>query len=476
MPVPVISIAQMRAWEQATWDTGQSVEAVMRLAGKAVAEAARTMIRRDAPVLVLAGKGNNGGDAELAAEQLSERSTTVVDCTESGASLALLRSELERVVGLDGLVVDGLFGIGLNRAPTGHWAEIIAAVNDSGARVLAVDVPSGLLGDNGTAPGAVIRAERTLTFGAPKHGLLAAAAVESVGHLVVAPEIGLTPCPVAGDLEWILAGDFEGYPPRRPVAAHKGAFGHLAILAGSTGYHGAAVLAARGAQRAMPGLISLYPTEHAYGPVAAQLRQTMVHPWAESSALPANVSAVLAGPGLAGADVPEAMRRRVVEAWATLAQPMVVDASALDWLEPGGSGTGFRVVTPHPGEAARMLGCSVADVQADRVAAARAIAAKFGGCHVVLKGSRTVIVSGERVGINGTGNPLLGQGGSGDVLAGYLAGLLAQPLLRSDLQRLVRFAVHQHGLVADRLTGACRAWDLDDFIPRLGNETPTLPG
>lgn len=123
-----------------------------------------------------------------------------------------------------------------------------------------------------------------------------------------------------------------------------------------------------------------------------------------------------------------------------------------------------------------MLGCSVADVQADRVAAARAIAAKFGGCHVVLKGSRTVIVSGERVGINGTGNPLLGQGGSGDVLAGYLAGLLAQPLLRSDLQRLVRFAVHQHGLVADRLTGACRAWDLDDFIPRLGNETPTLPG
>ena len=467
MSVPVISVAQMRSWEQASWDAGRSVETVMRMAGRAVAEAARAMSGPRAPILVLAGKGNNGGDAKYAAEDLTDRETTLIDCADETVSLTRLQKTLAAVATRRGLVIDGLFGIGLNRAPSGRWAEIIDAVNAATVRVLAVDAPSGLLCDDGSSPGATIVAETTLTFGAPKHGLLAATAAEYVGRLVVAADIGLVPCPESGDLTWLLAEDFVGFPPRRPVTGHKGTFGHLAMVAGSTGYHGAAVLAARGAQRAMPGLISVYPTEQAYVPVAAQLRQAMVHPWSSSAEFPPSVTALLIGPGLAGTDVDSATKQRVRGLWRESSLAIVVDASALDWLEPGEKPAGIRVVTPHPGEAARMLGCSTTEVQADRIAAARALVEKF-SCTVVLKGSRTVIAGQEGTAINGTGNPQLAQGGSGDVLAGYLAGLMAQPRLRNDLDRLIRFAVHQHGLTADRLTARQPAWDLDDFIPSLG--------
>lgn len=469
MPSPVISVEQMRAWEQATWDSGQAVDVVMRLAGRAVANAARRLARPDAPVLVLAGKGNNGGDAKYAAEELEELDVILIDCADESTTLANIREELGRAAVTDGLVIDGLFGIGLNRAPEGRWAEIIEAVNHSGARVLAVDAPSGLDCDRGDAPGAVVTADTTLTFGAPKTGLLSAGATRWVGRLEVAPDIGLVACPAKSEVEWLLDSDFTNFPPRRPIGGHKGAFGHLAILAGSTGYHGAAVLAALGAQRAMPGLISVYPTERAYQPVASQLRQCMVHPWTPQTEFPKNATAILIGPGLAGPDVDPVTIEKVRELWRTSRLPIVVDASALDWLQPGGETPGIRIVTPHPGEASRMLGIANAEVQADRVAAARAVSAKYGACRVVLKGCRTVIAGGAVTAVNGTGNAGLGQGGSGDILAGYLAGLVAQPLLRERLDDVVRFAVHQHGLTADCLSESAQAWDLDDFIPLLGN-------
>src|SRR6185436_10641198 len=207
-----------------------------------------------------------------------------------------------------------------------------------------------------------------------------------VGKLEVAPEIGLVPYPFETEVSMMVADDFSGFPPPRPVAGHKGTFGRLAIIAGSPGYHGAAVLAARGAQRAQPGLITLYTTETVYQPVAAQLQAVMVGIWRPNLKLPGDHSAILIGPGLAG-DLPDIMKRTARLLWQLAPVPLVVDASALDWLAdaPPPPENALRVVTPHPGEAARLLGCAAADVQADRRTALREISRRLGNCWVVLK-------------------------------------------------------------------------------------------
>jgi NAD(P)H-hydrate epimerase len=158
------------------------------------------------------------------------------------------------------------------------------------------------------------------------------------------------------------------------------------------------------------------------------------------------------------------------EMWLESSVPIVVDASALDWL-PSGTfrDKAIRVITPHPGEAARLLGSTVDEVQADRVEALRALSAKFGDCWVILKGQHTLIGSGEgQILVNPTGNPGLGQGGSGDLLAGYLAGLLVQPLLREDVGLTIRYAVWQHGAAADELAAQAPNWVVEDLAKHIG--------
>ena len=253
MPVPVISIAQMREWEKVTWATGQTEAEVIGRVGKCVAQRVHKLTRSGDVILILAGKGHNGDDARVAREHLADRCVEVLDVASPEADLMRLEASLEKK---PAMVVDGLFGIGLNRPLDDAWSAFIARLNEARAPVFAVDTPSGLNADTGEPQGAAVKATITLTIGAPKQGLLQSAAAAFVGRLEVAHEVGLIPCPLAGELLWTLPDDFAGFPPRRPVAAHKGGFGHLAILAGSFGYHGAAVLAARGAQRAQPGLIS----------------------------------------------------------------------------------------------------------------------------------------------------------------------------------------------------------------------------
>ena len=178
------------------------------------------------------------------------------------------------------------------------------------------------------------------------------------------------------------------------------------------------------------------------------------------------------GPGLAADNLPGDLKETTGEMWRESSVPMVVDASALDWLPSGGvPEKSIRVITPHPGEAARLLGSSADAVQDDRVESLRALSAKFGGCWVVLKGQHTLIgrVEGE-VFVNPTGNPGLGQGGSGDLLAGYLAGLLAQPLLREDVWRTIRYAAWQHGAAADELANQAPNWVVEDLAKRIGGE------
>ena len=470
MPIPVITIAQMREWEKATWATGQTESEVIRRVGQSIAEHALRLTNSDDLILILAGKGNNGADARAAQGHLKQRRVELVDVHDPASAL----SKLETALSLrPTLIIDGSFGIGIDRPLSAEWIRLIERVNDSGARILAVDVPSGLNGDTGEPQGAAIRASETLTVGAPKVGMLAESAWPYVGRLEVAAEVGLVPCPLKSDLKWTLAEDFNGFPPVRSVETHKGTYGHVGIVAGSVGYHGAAVLAARGAQRAQPGLITLYIQEGAYYPVASQLQAVMVAPWKPGLDY-SHFSALLIGPGLAAADLPDGVREMARDLWLNAEIPVIVDASALAWLPKGGAHEkAARLITPHPGEAGRLLECTSADVQADRLKSLRELSKRYGNTWVVLKGHQTLIgrYDGE-VFVNSSGNPHLAQGGSGDLLSGFLAGLLAQPALQNDPLLTIGYAVWQHGAGADRLQNSRSNWVVEELVPELGQTAP----
>jgi NAD(P)H-hydrate epimerase len=457
----------MREWESATWAAGQSAAAVIRRVGQCVAARATEFTGENDAILLLAGKGHNGDDVRAAADFLAGRRVSVLNVLTPETGLPALASSLREK---PALIVDGLFGIGLNRPLSDPWCKIIQTVNAAQLPVLAVDVPSGLNADTGEIFGAAIKAEVTLTVGAPKTGLLAPGAAPWAGRIEVTGDVGLVPCPLKSDLIWTEAADFANYPLRRPAGGHKGSFGHVAIVAGSLGYHGAAVIATRGAQRAQPGLTTVYTQEKVYLAVASQLQSAMVGNWHPGIELPSTTSALLAGPGLAERETAENLRPFVARWWRDLDHPMVADASALDSLVPGAFREGAcRVVTPHPGEAARLLNTSVPVIQAGRMAAVRGISRKFGNCWVVLKGQQTLIGRSEgAIFVNSSGNPHLAQGGSGDLLSGFIAGLLAQPALQSDAALALHYAVWQHGAAADQLQKQRPNWTVEDLAGLMG--------
>ena len=457
----------MREWEKATWAAGQTEAEVIRLVGKEVARHALRLTQPGDLILILAGKGNNGEDARCVREHLLERRVDVLDVNEPGDELF----KVDALLSLrPSLIVDGLFGTGINRALSPEWVKLIDRVNEAHAPVLAIDTPSGLNADSGEPQGAAIRASVTLTVGAPKSGLLRETAWPFVGRLEVASQVGLVPCPTTSEIQWTLPDDFIGFPPARAAAGHKGSYGHLGIVAGSLGYHGAAVLTARGAQRAQPGLITLYVLESVYHTIAAQLQAVMVAPWQPITKLPGPHTAVLVGPGLAAEDVPDEMKRILRDLWCDSSQPVIVDASALDWLpRTSAPQKAIRVITPHPGEAARLLRSTPQAVQADRPAALRNLSKRYGNTWVVLKGHQTLIGRGTgEIFVNSSGNPHLAQGGSGDVLSGYLAGLLTQPVLRNDPLKAIRYAVWQHGAAADHLQATRSNWVVEELVEALG--------
>ena len=469
MSLPVITVAQMREWEQATWAAGQTEGEVIRRVGQAVAQRALRLTQPGELILLLAGNGHNGDDVRAAQPYLADRRCELLEITSPANDLVRLTDALARQ---PALVVDGLFGIGLSRALDADWIQLINTLNAAHRPGLAVDVPSGLDADTGDNFGAVVRAEVTLTVGAPKCGLLRPAALECVGRLEVADDVGLAPCPCVSDLRWVVPSDFAGLPPRRAVDAHKGAFGHLLIVAGSPGYHGAAVLATRAAQRAQPGLVTLQAHQEVYHPIAAQLQSAMVMIWRDELAhTPVSSSAVLIGPGLAARELPADMQLFARKLWRDAQCPLIVDASALDWLVLGNVPKHvIRVMTPHPGEAARLLKSTPQQVQADRVRALREISSRFGNVWVVLKGQQTLIGRSEgEILVNSSGNPHLAQGGSGDVLAGFIAGLLAQPEWQANPPRTLAYAVWQHGAAADALQSRRTNWMVEDLVNEIGN-------
>jgi len=270
---------------------------------------------------------------------------------------------------------------------------------------------------------------------------------------------------------WISPAEFEGFPPARTPDSHKGTYGHLMVVAGSMGFHGAGVLTVQAAQRAQPGLVTLLAQEAIYYPVAAQLQSAMVDVWSPDIHRFDQAGAMLFGPGLAAVDLPDEVRIIFRRLWRDAAAPVVVDASAIAWLVPHSFGKNIiRVLTPHPGEAAALLKQTVAQVQANREQALREISRRYGNCWVVLKGHHTLVGRSEgEIWVNRTGNAHLAQGGSGDVLSGFIAGLLAQPALQADSGRTIRYAVWQHGAAADQLQAGRKNWVVEELVKELGN-------
>ncbi len=463
--ISLYSVAQLRAIERAA-ASQLAPGTLMRRAGEAAANAALALLAGGpGPVLVLAGPGNNGGDALDAAANLANAGieVAVLQLAGSGArspeaAHALARAEASDARFIDALLdapdwtlaIDGLFGIGLARALDGPARALAEALNGAARPVLALDIPSGLDADSGAVvgpDGIAVQASHTITFIGDKPGLHTCAGRDYAGTVLVAPldiPPALLPAPEAQLGELALFA--HCLRPRRHDS-HKGSFGDVAIVGGARGMAGAPLLAARGALFAGAGRVFVAAIDPA-------LQVDSVQPeimFRDAASYDSSRATLVLGPGMGDSENALALLGRALDG----AAPLVIDADALNLI--AGSGDLQRrlaaraaptLLTPHPLEAARLLGVSAAAIQAGRLAAARALATRFGAV-AALKGSGTVIArpSGALV-INPTGNPGLATGGSGDVLSGVCASLMAQgwPAWEAALG-----AVWLHGAAADRL-------------------------
>ena len=486
----LLRTAAIRAIEQRALAAGAHL---MERAGRAAADSARAMLvnpsHHPARVLVLAGPGNNGGDAFETAVHLKQAGHAVQLCfasdaarlppdaaaayakwrTAGGQCSAALPANLE----VD-LVIDGLFGIGLTRAITPPYSDWISTINAAQLPVLALDLPSGLDADTGTIAGVCLQAARTLTFIANKPGLHTLNGADNAGEIEVAAldlrvvETGDTSTPSArGRL--VSRADFAALLTPRRRNTHKGSFGTLGIIGGAAGMAGAALLAGRAALKLGAGKVWIGLLDERGPTVDLHQPELMLRPAAD---MPLQLcSALAAGPGMGSG---AAARAGLAAAIAT-SLPLLLDADALNLISNDSALAtavaqrhAITLLTPHPQEAARLLGCTTAEVQADRIAAACALAQRF-HAGVVLKGAGSVIAAANASQpghwwINPTGNPGMASAGMGDVLSGIAGALLAQ-ISTSDaantvgtshsknttaLQSLVA-AVFLHGAAADFL-------------------------
>jgi NAD(P)H-hydrate epimerase len=461
----VLTAAQMREVDRRTAGMGIPGIVLMENAGHRVVE---LLAERFAPLpaqrmVVLCGKGNNGGDGLVVARQLHTRfHPQALDVVllaapeelkgDAAANYQMLAAcgcpvwrEIPAEARLATLVVDALLGTGISGPATGAMLEGIREINGGFplAKVVAVDIPSGMPSDSGEPVGEFARADYTVTFTAPKMGQVLPPNCDGVGELVVGP-IGSPPELYEDVWLSLLAPEmFEELLEPRPPGGHKGTFGHVLVVAGSRQKSGAAAMAGLGALRAGAGLVTVASAASAIPVIAAHAPELMTAPIDDLDHLVEGKTVIAMGPGLGrGPDIEALVTRAVAE----FAQPMVLDADALvghAFSLPGR----VRVLTPHPGEMARLTGKTTAEIQNDRVGAARAFAMDR---HVtlVLKGQRTVIAFPDgRVWINPTGTPAMGTGGSGDVLTGMIAGFLAQ--FPSQPDQAVAAAVYLHGLAGE---------------------------
>jgi ADP-dependent NAD(P)H-hydrate dehydratase / NAD(P)H-hydrate epimerase len=478
----VLTAAQMREVDRRTIEMGVPGIVLMENAGQRVVEfLAETFAPLSAQrVVILCGKGNNGGDGMVVARQLSmrlrPRALHVVLAAAPGelkedalANYQMLRAcgvpvaaEIAPEMRSATIVIDALLGTGLQGPVTGRMLEWVRTVNEGFplAKVVAIDIPSGLESDAAASAGVTARADYTVTFTAPKIGQVLAPNCFRVGRLRVAP-IG-SPASLMEDSSLFLSlvepALFAALLGPRDPAANKGNFGHVLVVAGSRGKTGAAAMSGLAALRSGAGLVTVASAESAIPTIAGHAPELMTVPLPETAAgsislrgldlqkLTEKKSVLALGPGLgAEAETVEMVRHVARE----FNGPLVIDADGLNALA-GAAFTGagrVRVLTPHPGEMARLTGQSVEEVQYDRVAAARSFASER-KVILVLKGYRTLIAFPDgRVWINPTGTPALATGGAGDILTGTIAGFLAQ--FPNDVDRAVTAAVYLHGLAGE---------------------------
>jgi len=502
----VLTAAEMREVDRRTQELGIPGAVMMENAGHRVVE---FLEKRFAPlaaqrIVVLCGKGNNGGDGMVIARQLHTRGrpaaleVVLLAAPEelkgdAAANFRMLqacgcpvRREIPAAARQASLVVDALLGTGVTGPATGRMLEGIREINSGFplARVVAVDLPSGMPSDSGEPAGECARADATVTFTAPKLGQVLPPNCDGVGELVVGaigspPEL-LESAPVS----LLEPSMFRALLAPRAPSGHKGTFGHVLVVAGSRGKTGAAAMTGLAALRAGAGLATVASAASALPVIAGHAPEVMTEPLAETpdgsiaptadlDRVAAGKTVIAMGPGL-GTDPPIA--QLVAAACQRFEQPMVLDADALA-AAVSGRPDRTRVLTPHPGEMARLAGKTTAEIQKDRLGAAGAFATER--CvTLVLKGQRTVIAFADgRAWINPTGTPALGTAGSGDVLTGLVAGFLAQFPGQPD--EAVAAAVYLHGLagqIGARALGekGLIATDILRFLPQALEECAHL--
>ena len=449
-PLPLYVPGQLRALEaRGIASCGGDAIVLMERAGLAAWHCVLKHWPRARRIVVAWGPGNNGGDGYVLARHALGSGLGVrvlrLDACAPRTPLAIQAHDAFIAAGgqvacFDGdvgdaeVLVDAVFGIGLSRAPDASAAALINAINGHPAEVLALDVPSGIDARSGDAPGAAVIADRTLQFIARHRGLRTGIALDQVGDLAWAsldlPETvfdGVEPAAFA-----LRADGLPAFFPMRPRDSHKGRNGHVLCIGGDHGSGGAILLAAEAALRSGAGLLSV-ATRAAHVPaLLARRPEAMAHAVddvAQPTPLLARASVIAIGPGLGQAE----WGRTLLEAVLASEAPRVVDADALNLL--AASGQALRrgdVVTPHPGEAARLLGIPASEVQRDRFAAAQALHERL-GCTLVLKGAGSIIASPDRAPtVICAGNPGMAVGGMGDVLTGVIAALLAQGMPAGD--------------------------------------------
>ena len=454
---PIYLAEDIRRIERAAGDASPPL---MERAGAAAAALAATLAGDKAKdVLVLAGPGNNGGDARVVARLLEERFFRVTVATQ--------KADIPQKTW--GLVIDGLFGIGLAREIAGEHGALVDYANSQRCPVLALDIPSGLHADSGRVLGRAVRATHTITFIALKPGLLTLDGPDHCGEIHV-DSLGLE---LPGSSAWIAGPSlFRGVLKPRPRNFHKGMAGSLAILGGAAGMTGAALLAGRAALKLGAGKVYVGLLEEGISSDPDSLELMLRHP---DDALGQDLDALVVGPGLGESERAETLLG------AALASdlPCVLDADALNLISENedlrhacARRTADTLLTPHPAEAARLLALSTADVQADRVKAAKALANNL-NAHVVLKGTGSILVARDgHWFINTSGNPGMASAGMGDVLAGILGALLAQ---RYSGETSLVLGTHLHGAAADALVSqgigpvGLTAGELIDPARRLWN-------
>ena len=491
----ILNAAQMSSIDRRTSDRfGIPSIVLMENAAIAVVEAISTHYPEADRAAIFCGVGQNGGDGLAVARHLENRGVVPVviivgersklsgDAATNLRACEQLSIPIYEISGEDDVddalahaadadvIVDAIFGTGLNRPPTGAQAEVIRAIAELRLPVVAIDLPSGLNASSGDPYDPCLQAEVTVTFVAPKVCHVFEPAAMLCGEVIVA-DISIPAQAVEDEgvsLSLITAKDVEPLITPRLAVTHKGTYGHVGVIAGSAGRSGAAVLAARGAIRGGAGLVTVMTDRDTAMIIHAASIESMTFSGSDLGAFLEGKTAIVVGPGLPDHDRAYALVRELVM---PIELPLVIDASALNAfaghaaeINPRGLP---RVITPHPGELARLLSSDTKTINADRVAAATA-AAKLCNCIVVLKGHQTLIAEPDgRTYVNPTGNPGMASGGMGDVLGGLVAAFLARGV---DVVEAACASAYLHGLAGDILQEehgdiGLTAMDLADRIP-----------